>query len=215
MREPRAFQGRVGRIALAVAMTALTIPDAWGGDDLVTPQRLATSLDKRRLSDDMKVKVTVGGLKKEFNQLEPIPLEIVVTNLSSSTACSIGAGYGPECEYRVVRLRVFDRKGDLLPETRWQSYNVKYGGYQVGGSMVGMYGGTRIEKGKDVRSDVFANLAYDMTSPGEYSILVEFPTGEKRMVDGVEVPAVAQSTVVKVKVLAEGARLPLHMMKKP
>ncbi len=62
---------------------------------------------------------------------------------------------------------------------------------------------------------MFANLAYDMTSPGEYSILVEFPTGEKRMVDGVEVPAVAQSAVVKVKVLAEGIRAPLHLMKKP
>ncbi len=137
MREPRAFQGRAGRIALALAMTALTIPDAWGGDDLVTPQRLATSQDKRRLSDDMRVKVIVGESKSEFKQLEPIPLEIVVTNLSSSNAATIGGGYAPECEYRVVRIRVFDAKGDLLPETRWQSYDVRYLGYQrLSGNLV-------------------------------------------------------------------------------
>ena len=215
MLQPPVSHGQSWRIALAFTLTALTIPDAWGADDFVAPQRLATSQDKRRLSDDMKVEVTVGGLKKEFKQLEPIPLEIVVTNLSSSQAATIGGGYAPECEYRVVRIRVFDAKGDLLPETRWQSYNVKYGGYQVGGSSLDRTLRFKIEKGKEVRSDVLANLAYDMTSPGEYSILVEFPTGEKRMVDGVEVPAVAQSAVVKVKVLAEGIRAPLHLMKKP
>ena len=214
MRERRTFQGRSWRIALAIALTALTTHDTQGADDLVTPQRLATSQDKRRLSDDMKVKVIVGESKTEFKQLEPIPLEIIVTNTSRDMAYSIGGGYGPECEYRVVCLRVFDRKGNLLPETRWQSYNVKYGGYQVGGNSFDRLP-FKIEMGKEVRSDVFANLAYDMTSPGEYSILVEFPTGEKRMVDGVEVPAVAQSAVVKVKVLAEEARSPLHMMKKP
>ena len=201
-------------IFLAITFILLPIFEVNGEDSLLTPLRLATTKDRRRLSENMKVDLTVGGLKAEFKQLEPIPLEIVVKNVASTTARTIGGGYAPESEYRVVRIRIFDSKGNLLPETRWQSFNVKYGGYPIGGGLGSTGQGYEIAQDEEVRSDMTANLAYDMSSPGEYSIIAEFPTGEVREVDGSKIPVVAQSAVFKVRVLAEPNRLPVHMMRK-
>ncbi len=201
MRENRTSYSRHWRMALVLALATQPIHVALGDyNPPPPPWRLEAARDPRRLSDDLKVELKLREPKAEFQQLERIPLEVFVKNLASTTARRIGGGYNPLSEYRNVLLRVYDAEGDLMPMTRYQSGNAKYGDYPIGGGF-GFSDPWEMPVGTGFRSYPVANLAYDLSSPGEYSILAEFPTGQTREVAGVRVPVVAQSQVLKVRIL--------------
>ena len=95
------------------------------------------------------------------------------------------------------QLKVFDAKGLLVRRTRYGESDVKYRGLRVGGGV----SGSTLNPGEQRSGDLIANLIFDMTSPGEYTVLVElrcYPT-EAYLYD--ERPLIAQSVPIAAKVL--------------
>lgn len=189
--------------ALISCILASASPACLGADSLADPDRLDTASDPRRITQDVILTATVD--KKEFETLEPITLTVRAKCVGGSVRLP-AAGYPPAAEYRTFHIRVFDASGQLLPKTRYHTFDVRYRGFPVG--LSNGSAGIDFNPGKEYVGAPVANLVYDMTSPGKYTILVEFPMYRDRMVDGQAVPLVAQAEPIQVEVLAEPLRLP-------
>ena len=197
------FRGHAPLAALAFALTALAAPTARAEDSLAAPERIETARDERRLTPN--VRVTASVAENRFDPLEPIRLEVRAANVSNHYEGLPVTGALPEAYYQMFWLRVFDAEGRLLPETRYYE-DVPRRRMPIG--MSNGSAGLVFDPGQEVSGEVVANLAYDMTRPGTYTILVEYRVGRTKTIDGQKVPIVAQSEPIEVEVVAEPARLP-------
>ncbi len=198
-------RGRPSRavLALGLAIGVLPVQGIGGEDQFAGPERIGAVSDLGRITQDVTVDVSVS--KVEFVPLEPIALDVRARNLTDHVIFGPVAGFSPLGDYRTFRIKVFDRDGRLLPKTRYQEIDVTTRGFPLGASLGGAL---HLLPGHDVRRQLCANLVYDMTSPGEYTILVEFPTNSTVTIDGKAVPVVARSKSLDVLVVAEPPRLP-------
>lgn len=187
---------------LAALVFALAAPAARAEDSLVHPERIETARDERRLTTN--VEVSASAAKDRFDLLEPIRLEVRAENVSVHHEGLPVTGALPEAYYQTFWLRVFDAEGRLLPKTRYYE-DVPYRRMPIG--MSNGSAGLVFSPGQEVSGKVVANLAYDMTRPGNYTILVEYRVGRTEMIDGQEVPIFAQSEPIEVEVVAEPPRL--------
>lgn len=197
MSERWTHRARAFLAALALALAALAAPTARAEDSLAKPERIETARDARRLTEDVRVELSVS--KYKFDPLEPVELYAEAENVSKHHVPRPSIGYPPHVNYRNFLIKVFDSNGNLMPTTRYFEYDVKYlqRGFPVGRSGLG----ADFSPGDVIWHELLANLAYDMTSPGTYTILVEFPTGRTQTIDGEDVPIVAQSHPVQIEVI--------------
>jgi len=189
---------------LLLALGILVLP-AWGGgenDRHDEPMRLATAQDARRITDDVKVTATVS--EAAFRPLEPIRLDVEAENVSTRSLVLHNHGYLPKAPYRRFRILVFDDQGKRLPRTRYYTIDVPQ---RVVPLNLSRFGSWSFDPGEFIKGKLVANLVYDMTSPGDYAIIVEFPTDQTREIEGEEVSVVAQSEAIPVRVVADPPRL--------
>ena len=192
------------RAVLALIVMALSHSDARCEDFLRKPQRIEDAQDARYVTSDVTVSIVTS--KDQFQPLEPITLIVTARNTTEGHGWIPPAGYFPEGLYRVFHVLVYDRKGNLLPRTRYGDLDVRYRGLEIGSSMGGM--GCDFAPGSQIRGELVANLVYDMTSPGLYTVLVEVPTASYTEVDGFKRRIYAQSKPIKVLVVADPPRIP-------
>ena len=190
-------------LAALATLAALAAPTVRAEDSLADPERIETARDPRRLTSN--VRVTASVAKRRFDQLEPIRLAVHAENVSIADEGLPMSALPPEGHYRAFPIRVFDAQGRLLPRTRYQEIDVPSRGMPIGVSngSAGLYFGPGYER----RGEVVANLVYDMSSPGVYTIHVEFRVLGAATIDGQRVPIVAQSEPIEVEVVAEPIRL--------
>jgi len=202
MSERLNLPNRAWLLVLAMAAGGLPLQSSQGGDSLADPERLETALDERRVTEDIRVGYFLGRF--QFKPLERIPLFVQAKNVSDRTIYGSSTGDLPISFYRTFRLRVFDSNGELVPKTRYHTIDVKYRGFPVGGGLgiIGQY-----QPGQVTMGEVFPNLVYDMTSPGRYTILIEFPTRRTETIDGETVPIVGQSEPIELEVVPEPAQV--------
>ena len=197
------FRGHAPLAALALTLAAPAAPTARAEDSLADPQRIETARDERRLTPN--VRVTAYAAKDRFDPLKPIRLRAHAVNVSIHYEKLPVTGALPEAYYQTFWLRVFDAEGRLLPKTRYYE-DVPRRRMPIG--MSNGSAGLVFAPGQEVSGKVVANLAYDMTLPGTYTIFVEYRVGRTETIDGQKVPIVAQSEPIEVEVVAEPARLP-------
>ena len=189
---------------LAMTLAAPAAPTARAEDSLADPERIETARDLRRLTPN--VRVTASVAKRRFDQLEPIRLAVHAENVSIDyEGIPIGcpAAGGPLSGLPDPGLR---RRGplaapDTLPAGRRAEPRDAH--RQCPTAAPALYFGPGYER----RGEVVANLVYDMSSPGVYTILVEFRVLGAATIDGQRVPIVAQSEPIEVEVVAEPIRL--------
>jgi hypothetical protein len=187
-------------MCLLTVFLILVASESQGDDKPPRPERIEAARDPRRISRVVKVAVRVVKPTAEFTPLEPIRLEVMARNVSDHEFFSLAmTGSFPYDHYRRFPIKVFDSKGLLVPRTRYGDFDIKWRGTPIGSGGGGT--GSMFNSGMEDRGELIANLVFDMTSPGEYTILVEFRGGGYTRIDGVEAPIVAQSEPVKVKVL--------------
>lgn len=182
------------RVALSFVLVASTVGNAQSDDKAAPPS------DSKKGLGILEVDVQVVKASAEFAVLEPIWLKVVARNVSQHRSVARNlSGRSPETDYRTFPIKVYDAKGQPVPRTRYGDYDLKWRGLPVGSGGGGAY--SLINPGKEVRGELVANLAFDMSSPGDYTIIVEFPMLLPAELDDGKGPAVAQSKPIKVRVL--------------
>jgi hypothetical protein len=189
-----------GRLLVLGSLIPLIQAPACG--QLETPASLAAARDERRVTSEFEVTATIA--KTDYAVLEPIRIAVAARNVSGHPVEVPPIGYQPQAAYRAFRVLVFDVDGKLAAKTRFHTYDMRVKGFEVGGHLIGYL----LEDGHQSFGTVVANLMYDLTSPGEYTILIEFPCGERVDVGGQTIRRVAQSAELKVRVIEEPPSLP-------
>jgi hypothetical protein len=170
-----------------------------GDERTGSAETLEAARKSKKLSRLVSIEVRPAKPEARFAVLEPIKLKVVARNISDHSAMVVdwgGGKYEEEC-HRTYQLKVFDANGLLVRRARYGESDVKYRGSRVGGGV----SGSCLNPGKQLSGDLIANLIFDMTSPGDYTVLVEvrcYPT-EAYLYD--ERPLIAQSEPIAVKVL--------------
>lgn len=106
--------------------------------------------------------------RHEFRQLRPIIVRCEVKNVSGQRQFTLPS-VAPGDRYLRMRVRVFDRKGHLVPMTEFYKHEGREAEPRIGGAENAFTGFLA----SPFRIDVIPNAVYDMTRPGEYWILVE------------------------------------------
>lgn len=187
------------RLVALVLLTSLAMASR-GDDGPGPPETLETARKSKRLTRLVTVDVRLAKPEATFAILEPIRLHVVAHNVSDHTPMAIfntAGRFSEECNRRFP-TKVFDGKGLLARRTRYGEFDVKFRGLPIGGGI----NGSTLNPGHEDTGDLVANLIFDMTSPGDYTILVEYPCYPTNAYDdNTERPVIAQSEPIKVKVL--------------
>jgi hypothetical protein len=206
----RRWTGRaIAGLRLAIALLGLAVLSGARGDDAGPSPRIPTPIeieqDPRRISPDVRVHVEFASEKRQFAPLEPIPLVVSVRNNAEDREIrSRLIGRPPESDYRLFSIKVFDGNGEPVPATRFAEDDLLAAGLGRPGDQDEV----RIGPGQRHEYTLTANLVRDMTSPDEYTILVEYPTLWETRIDGKTVAIVGQSHPITVRVLADPRREP-------
>lgn len=153
------------------------------------------------------VKVVATVEKGEYRPMEPIRVSVQARNVSNRQLLMPGrSGATPEAYYRIFRVRVLDDRNSPVPTTRFHDLNVRFKNLPIGGSNGSA--GVNLAPEESRKGEVIANLVYDMTAPGVYSILIEFETIDPAAPAGAPNSRVARSAPIRVQVLEEPPGLP-------
>lgn len=150
-------------------------------------------------SHGVEVKAEID--RAEFRQLQPIRVIAEAKNVSGRHR-RLPPFWNNR--YLLTRVRVFDRRGKLVPKTRF---------YESEGRLPDPFGtmqdaaNVSFQPGASFRLDLIPNLIYDMTRPGDYWVLVETPMFKS--LDGPDSDEIvyARAKPLKVKVVAEPGEL--------
>lgn len=141
------------------------------------------------------LEVTASVDRKEFRQLQRVRVICKTKNVSE------GHLWRPVCganRYLETRIRVFDIRGKLVPMTDFYNNEGRWPVTIGGGAPL-----SAINPGDSSQIDLVPNLIYDMTRPGEYWVLVEFPFFSSSPPDHKEGFLYARAEPIKVKVVPE------------
>lgn len=185
------------------AAHAIIVPIAWPSP----AQQLSPTpaVLEPAVTDDVRVRVELIGKESEFEILEPIAVQVVAANLSEERLSLPPAGYPPLAHYRMFRFHVFDAKNQPVPWTRFGGIDVKHGSWPVGGSISP---GIPLDPGEERHQELVVNRVRDMTSPGEYTIVVDCPIDDNQPFNWETPTLVARSRPIRVRVLPEEPKLP-------
>ncbi len=136
--------------------------------------------------------VAVKLAKAEYRVLEPIRLLVNVKNAGAEPVSSQRS----LCIYSTLKINAY-QYGKLLPQTRF----ISTCGHRMTVGNSAIPGGGILKPGDEFRSHITANLARDMTDPGEYSVFVEMFLGREIEVGGKMVPLVARSEELRLKII--------------
>lgn len=138
--------------------------------------------------DPQPLDVRVSSSKGSYEALEPI----IVTAEARDTPGfqeTIVVHHNP---YYRFDLRVYDDRGREVPRTSYgQTHASKYSGYKLD---------RRRTDGVRISDRMAANLVWDMTRPGEYTIEVAVPYGNPRSNDDLKNCRMVRSAPIKVRV---------------
>jgi hypothetical protein len=174
----------------------------------IHPEQIDAARDPRRLSTDLKVFAMLVRARSEYEPLEPIRLHVgVYYNTEMRDLASQPTRILHEDDYRNFSIKVFDSNGELIPATRFAEENA--GNETPPEKDAAEVKPNRRLGPKDYHRGILtANLVREMTSPDEYTILVEYPLHKTTVIDGKDVELVGQSVPIKVKVLPDDRRNP-------
>jgi regulation of enolase protein 1 (concanavalin A-like superfamily) len=129
--------------------------------------------------------VEAGASKREYRPLEPVEIAFTMTNRSAARVVLSN-------RRRFYNLVVNDSLGRPVARTRYS-----LAGDEAGAGTVGQE--RSLSPGKDLREDVVANLLFDLTLGGDYSVVVEVPLGDGPDPTG-PAGAIVRSNPVAVKI---------------
>ena len=115
-----------------------------------------------RPRDPARLAIRVAAAKREYRPMEPIPLEIIVSNVSETERVRIHLN---QAIYPTVQIVVTDSKGVEVAKTR-RSASM---------SILGYHRTHSIAAGTTYKPKLVANLVNDMTDDEEYTIVVKVP----------------------------------------
>ena len=115
-----------------------------------------------RPEDPARLTIRVAAPKRRYRPMEPIPLDIVVSNVSEAEMVRIHMHLAT---YPTVQIVVRDSEGMEVPKTRRGKFMFMWGAYST----------FALKPGATFKPKLLANLVNDMTEDEEYTIVVKVP----------------------------------------